>query len=246
MTLMNVTSNNKRMMAVPIAESEAVAIHDGCVYHVANSLDEKKRAWALVYWNYDEKGYTREGRCQDGLWFNYHDLFSDTITFLGRRNGLDAATLTIISDSSMKLPADSGYGDTLDALRKKGRRLVEVSSLACRENTKRAGLEDVKQLLKLAFWSAYVIKNATDFVITINPRHALFYERVLLFDRLEKRSRYERVSGAPAVLLRLDLTTAHARYRQKYGDSKGLYSFFVDGHQEELIARIKSQISFTR
>ncbi|MFH1022187.1 MAG: hypothetical protein V1809_02230, partial [Planctomycetota bacterium] len=51
------------------------------------------------------------------------------------------------------------------------------------------------------------IRGATDFVITVNPRHVRFYERSMLFEKAGPERVYGKVGGAPAVLLRVDLST---------------------------------------
>ena len=60
------------------------------------------------------------------------------------------------------------------------------------------------------------VMGATDIVITVNPRHAGFYRRTLLFeDRGPERS-YEKVGGAPAVLQRLDFDIQRASIRREH------------------------------
>jgi len=79
------------------------------------------------------------------------------------------------------------------------------------------GAEDSGRLLVSLFNHAYLVARciggATDFVITVNPRHMRFYERTLLFAEAGPERDYGKVGGAPAVLLRLDLDIPEERVR---------------------------------
>jgi len=196
---------------------------------VASSIGDRCRAWALVYAAYLAKGYAKPNAQR--LWYGLHDALPNTTTFLAERrpNPCDeqtegflsakqtqeVATLTLVFDSPLRLPSDDLYAPELDSLRSQGRRLCEIISLV---NTKSApGMEAslTNHLFKLAYHTSYSLERATDLVITVNPRHALFYERYALFQRLGEERPYGKVNGAPAVLLRLDLERATPDYLRK-------------------------------
>ena len=84
-------------------------------------------------------------------------------------------------------------------------------------------------MFKLAYLTARRLEQATDFIITVNPRHMAYYERILLFRRVGRQRCYGKVGGAPAVLMNLDLEIAEARYRQKYSwGPRSFFRFFAD------------------
>ncbi|MBA4386795.1 MAG: hypothetical protein C0404_02370, partial [Verrucomicrobia bacterium] len=113
---------------------------------IARSLEERKRAWAMVYRTYLGKGYAQPD--PEGLWCGLHDALPQTTTFVVSRDGRDVATLTIVFDSEVGLPADHLYRDELDKLRAKGRRLCEIISLVSEEIDRRRGIEVLKHLFK--------------------------------------------------------------------------------------------------
>jgi hypothetical protein len=195
---------------------------------VASSGEDRRAAWRLVYRAYQEQGYAAERG--DGLWYGVHDLLSETTTFLVEEGDTPVAALTIVFDGPEGLPADELYRDELDALRDAGGRLCEIVSLVNIDRSRRARAEIVKQLFKLAYITARYGGCATNFVITVNPHHVPYYERVLLFDVRGEEKTYDKVGGAPAVLLHLDLVTAEAVYRERYchlDGEKDLYRFFM-------------------
>ena len=197
----------------------------------ADELDERLRAWRLVYRSYAAKGYAQPSA--DELWYGLHDALPATRIFLVTRDGRDVATLSLVFDSPLRLPADEVYGDELNKLRVQDRRACEMVSLVSEETTSARCLEVLKHLFKLAYLTATRLEGATDMVITVHPHHAAYYERRLLFEAVGGVRDYGKVGGAPAVLLRLDLQTAEARYEERYGDGAGgLFRFFIDPETE--------------
>lgn len=193
---------------------------------IADTLELRHRAWALVHRNYKEKGYAGAGG--DELWYGLHDALPDTRTFIVTREGRDVAALTLVVDSPVKLPADELYGMELDQRRKNGQRFCEIISLASEEKSSARCLEILKHLFRLSYLSARYVENATDLIITVNPHHTGYYEKKMLFEQVGEERKCAKVGGAPAVLLRLDLTTAEARYSQRlYGRKTEFYNFFL-------------------
>ena len=230
---------------------------------VASDIEDRLKAWRLVYQVYLEKEYATPNA--QGLWYGAHDAHPGTTTLLVERTvegggwkvegrGLDrpdqppptstlhpqpstatipVATLTLVFDSPLGLPADGVYGPELSRLRAAGRRPCEIVSLVSAEPEPRRGMEIMKHLFKLAYLAARRLTDATDFLITVNPRHVSFYRRILLMNELGSERAYDKVGGAPAVLLHLDLLAAEERYRERYGDGPGsFYRFFVDPETE--------------
>jgi hypothetical protein len=194
---------------------------------VAQTGEERQRAWALVYEAYAKKGYA--GGDPEKLWYGLFDALPDTRTFLASRGGQDAATLTLVFDSPLGLPADALYGDELDAIRRRGRRACEIVSLVNVEDRASRCFEVLKHMFRLAYLTAVEMEDAQDFVITVNPHHAGYYEKKMLFERRGEERRYGKVGGAPAILLHLDLLTAPARYCATYGARSGsFYDFFTN------------------
>jgi hypothetical protein len=119
----------------------------------------------------------------------------------------------------MGLPADELYRPELGALRAQGRRLSEIVSLGVAEEAG-AGSQILVKLFNFVYLLSKKVRGATDFVITVNPRHVHFYEKTLLFEAAGPEREYDKVGGAPALLLRLDLAVPEARVRLEHGPSE--------------------------
>jgi hypothetical protein len=194
---------------------------------VANSIESRRRCWSMVYGSYLEKGFA-EPRA-DRLWYGPYDALPETTSFLVSRDGVDTGTLTVVFDSPGGLPADKVFGDELDRLRDAGRRPSEMISLASVDRCRRGASDSLLHLFRLAWLTALHLERSTDLVITVNPRHQAFYQRSLAFTVVGETRSYDKVGGAPAVLLRLDLADSLERCRDQHGDAIGsLYHFFAD------------------
>ncbi|MBA2482472.1 MAG: hypothetical protein H0V44_17550 [Planctomycetes bacterium] len=220
--------------------SRSFGAEDAFGLHVASTIEMRRRAWAMVYRSYLAKEFAEPNR--EGLWYGLHDALPSTTTFLVTHRGHDVSTMTVAFDSPVGLPADALYRDELDRLRTQGRRPCEMISLASEGVPFREGTEALKQMFRLAHLSATYLEGATDMIITVNPRHTAFYERTLLFTRIGELRSYAKVGGAPAVLMRIALDTAQARWCEKYGNDPGsMYRFFYGPEQiDDLMAFLRS------
>lgn len=219
-----------------VMSPESIRFGDRGTYRMklARGTWERLRAWRLVYQCYLRKGYV-EPR-SDELLFGEHEMLPDSLTFICDRSREAVASLTLVFDSPLRLPADDLYREELNGFRQSGRKLCELVGLVNAESGTKS-VEVVLHLFKLAYLAARGKDRATDFVITVNPRHVPYYRRTLLFEVAGEERPCPKVCGAPAVLMRLDLLAAEESYRQRYQKLKGprdLHRFFL--HRSEEIA----------
>jgi hypothetical protein len=220
-------SNRLTALLEAIAQRRPAA--DAAAPAVAAALADRLEAWALVHRNYLRKGFADPGG--PGLWYGLHDALPDTTTLVVREGARVIATLTEVFDSPLGLPADDVFADQLAPLRRDGRRPCELISLASETDSMARGTDTLKALFRAAYVVAAQVEDATDLVMTVNPRHTAFYERIMLFSRLGEVRDYGKVAGAPAVLMRLDLRTAVATWRACHARGGGdaeLYRFFCE------------------
>lgn len=124
------------------------------------------------------------------------------ITLFAETGGDTVGTMSLCLDSAaMGLPADDNYRDKLDELRCQQRRLCEPSRLAIDKGVSKRVFA---ALIHISYIYARNIHGYTDYVIEVNPRHVMFYKRMLGFRNFGGQRECTRV-GAPAVLLRLEL-----------------------------------------
>lgn len=123
------------------------------------------------------------------------------ITLTASDRGEVVGTLTIGIDAGRGLMADHMYKEELDALRRQGARLAEVTKLAFDHSVQ--SKHALASVFHLAFIYAREMHGCTDAVIEVNPRHRRFYEAMLGFQTVCESRPNPRVQ-APAVLLRVD------------------------------------------
>ncbi len=185
-------------------------------------------AFALVHKRYVDVGMIDPQ--PSGLWITpFHALPYTRVCVAYDTEGRPLSTATLIIDSPLGVPSDKilPYKAQIDKLRAKGRKIAEFSSLAAIPNIEgRNGLLHVLRLLvKYAFW-----QEVDDLVVSVHYKHSLFYERILLFERLGDPEPHPVFNDALAILEHLDLREAPKRYQKEYANASpecDLYTFFT-------------------
>jgi hypothetical protein len=204
------------------------------IFHIrmANSAGRREAASLLIRKMYGWRGYAFEpGRFQEA---NKLTLYAETA-------GMVVGTMSLCLDSQVLLPADENFRDQLDQLRAQGRRLCEPSRLAIDKGvTKRV----FASLIHISYLYARIIHRFSDYVIEVNPRHVMFYQRMLGFQDFGAERECTRV-GAPAVLLRLPLEHMGEQIRtwgglmEQHGEERSFYPyFFAPGAEPGITARL--------
>jgi hypothetical protein len=221
--------------------SSAFVFADGkYTIRVANDLESRRKAYGLVYRLYLEREYAQPHPAK--MWLSIFDALPETVTLLVEKQAegttpappptvpsafslqpsartVPVGALTVVFDSPMGLPADELYRPELDALRAAGRRPAEIVSLGVAEEAG-AGSEILVKLFNFVYLLSKKVRGATDSMITVNPRHVRFYEKTLLFSAAGPEREYDKVGGAPALLLRLDLDVPEERVRLEHGPAE--------------------------
>lgn len=209
------------------------------IFHIrmANSARRREAASLLIRKMYGWRGYAFEpSRFQE----------ANKITLYAETGGVVVGTMSLCLDSPILLPADEIFRDRLDALRAQGRRLCEPSRLAIdRGVTKRV----FAALIHISYIYARIIHRFSDYVIEVNPRHVMFYRRMLGFHDFGAERECARV-GAPAVLLRLPLEEMGRQIRtwggrmEQHGEERSFYPyFFASGEEPGITARLIAGIN---
>ena len=143
-------------------------------------------------------------------------------------------TLTLTLDSKKGLLADELYKKEIDTIRSENKKLCEISKLAFKTNT------NSKKIMAELFHSAYIYAHtlhaATDAVIEVNPRHAVFYKQLLGFQEIGSQRICPRVN-APALLLHLEHHEITNRIATKENllipRKKTIYKYFLSQFEEK-------------
>lgn len=207
---------------------------DPQIFHIrmADSAHRREAAGLLIRKMYGWRGYAVEPhRCQE----------ANKITLYAETGGVVVGTLSLCMDSAARLPADDNFRDKLELLREQGRRLCEPSRLAIDKGMSKRVFA---ALIHISYIYARTIHRYSDYVIEVNPRHVMFYRRMLGFHDVGPARPCNRV-GAPAVLLRLPLDQMGEQIRtwggrmDEHGDERSFYPyFFASGDEPGITGRL--------
>jgi hypothetical protein len=205
----------------PPAQLPGPALGESRVFNVRLAISAECRADAgvLLRRMYAWRGYAVDPGARDD---------GSKLTLYAETGGELVGTMSLCLDRHGLLPADEHFGDRLAILRQQGRRLCEPSRLAIDKGvTKRV----FASLIHISYIYAHNIHGYTDYVIEVNPRHVMFYKRMLGFSDFGEERLCDRV-GAPAVLLRLPLSEMGAQIAkwggkmEQHGEERSFYPYF--------------------
>ena len=154
------------------------------IYRIARTKEELEQAFSLVYKEYASRGYIPK-HYKSKLRLSLYNALPSTATFVAKQGRKVVATVTLIPDSPIGIPMDKIYKKEVDSLRKKGRRVAEVSQLAIDSRLFPKGwfsmfnfakLIFVFKLFKLVLDYGLEIEKLNDFCIAINPKHQHLYK----------------------------------------------------------------------
>jgi hypothetical protein len=208
-----------RLIAAPqnIQTSESRRL-DGLTFKMAKSKSELEQAFRLVAHCYLEKGYITESDAK--LRIKLQHALPEAAIFVGKLGDRVVATASVFPDSELGLPADSIFQAELDALRSQGRRLAELGALASNLESEASPLNvplHILQAIRLTYLYGQDYLKADDLIITVNPKHRFFYEKVLCFETISETKFYPEVNQAPAIAMRQNLHTIGPRLAQLAG-----------------------------
>lgn len=182
----------------------------GLVLGVAEHVEDLLDAWELVYRSYLEAGLIQPNRSR------LHTVPQATrprsATVIGRISRLMVTTLTAMvdgSDGAPGLPLDRVYADQLDALRGRGRIVMELGLFADRRRRITRCAESLFDLVRYAFHFGRQA-GVTDCVMAVHRRQAQFYMRSFGFTILGEPRQYAALNGRAVILLHGDFAAGAA------------------------------------
>ena len=207
------------------AEEETRGSKQEFKVRLATTEDRHKSASLLIEKMYSWRGYDADALIQD----------PNKVTLVAYQDDKVVGTLTLGLDSPKGMVVDELYKREADILRAEGRIPSDITRLAVDQDIKSKSV--LAALFHLSFIYGRNIHQATDFLIEVNPRHVIFYQRMLGFEPFGEERICPRVN-APAVLLRLDLALANKQII-RYGGMgaaatgvKSIYPYFFSREDE--------------
>lgn len=200
--------------------------------HSADSGGQRSSANVLIHRMYATRGYASHPLPEEAL--------SSRITLVASEHESAVATITVGFDSSDGLHVDALFAAEVAALRQAGRRLCEFTRLAIDPLVRSRRL--LASLFNVAYIHAHRVMGCDTLLIEVNPRHVLYYERMLGFRVMASQRHSPRV-GAPAVLMGIDLSYIRAQGERLVGalplagTDRSLYPYWFSPLEEEAIFR---------
>jgi hypothetical protein len=192
---------------------------------IAETLDEYRQAFNIVYKEYDLVGYiTKPHPAQ--LHYGIHSLLPTTCVFTFKSCMDVISTLTQVEDSRLfGLPMDALYKPEIDQLRAQGRKVAEICALATPSEGR---WHNLLMFLGKAYFQYALEAKVNDILIMVNPKHVTFYKAIFMFEEFAEERYYGPV-GAPAVALRINYDIFWEKLEEAFRDQEfetDLYTFF--------------------
>ncbi|MFW5425980.1 MAG: N-acyl amino acid synthase FeeM domain-containing protein [Methylophagaceae bacterium] len=203
------------------------SLADEITFKIAQSHDELEQAYRLVHDVYEEEGYTDIN--PSGMRVNAFNAHPETVVFIAVKEGKVIMTLTLVTDSPFGLPMDDLYLKELSPFRRAHRHIGQLSSLASLAQYRCANQTLPLFLIKIMGRYARDHMRLDDLVITVNPKHGLFYESLLLFKKIGGLKACQEVKNHPAYAYLLELEYLPETYKRIYAGQppeKNLHHFF--------------------
>ncbi|USX18008.1 N-acetyltransferase [Oxalobacteraceae bacterium OTU3REALA1] len=207
--------------------------------HLANTEAGRQSAAMLVNKMYRWRGYGD----QHTLEAHPHH-----VTLTAAEHAQLLGTVTLRTDSANGMLADATFKEEIDAYRRAGAKVCEVTKLAIDPlaHPKLA----LATLVHIIYLYAYKIYACTDMFIEVNPRHKRFYEEMLGFEPAAEVRNNPRVN-APAHLLRISLDFMGAQIARMGGTGaaassdtrRSLYPYFFCRSAEAGILSLVNSLS---
>ena len=194
---------------------------------LANTGGLRSKASYLIRTRYAWRGYKVSG---------FSSNRANRITVAAFDADRPIATITVGVDSSAGLAVESLYPAEVKTLRASGCSLCEFTKLAVDNMVRSKAV--LAAIFHLAYIYAHRMRQCTDLLIEVNPRHVKFYETMLGFT-IYGEERVDPRVNAPALLLRLDLSHAKAEIARLGGHAelaseiRLLYPYFFSPQEEK-------------
>ncbi|MCB0419522.1 MAG: hypothetical protein KDD61_00905 [Bdellovibrionales bacterium] len=173
---------------------------------VAESSEDFKAAFALIYSEYLRLGYIKKDDIR--MYYKLHHLLPESTLIVAKKQGQVIGTISLIRDNEFGLPLESCFA--LSENRKesaRNKRLVEICSFVIDRSYRRTGGTDLSiYMFKYLYEYAAQFMQAGLLFIAITPHHFDFYR--FLFGFKKWSPKIKNYMGAPAMNCYLDVPKA--------------------------------------
>lgn len=197
-------------------------------FKLARTKNELESAFRLLHDAYVEMGYMDP--TESGLRVSKHHTLPSTSTLIAvNESGEVVATVSVIRQGLFNLPIEEIHD--CSSLKKKGKRLSEISALAIRKDYRRGKISLLFYLQKYLYEYCVHYFGTDIMLMTTIAEWAEFYDAILGFERMNKKPKpYGVVKDTPAVSLYGNLRELYDMALLRYGrkpPAKNLFHFFI-------------------
>ena len=180
-------------------------------FKVATSSVEIIQAFQLLKQSYIDRGIVVDQE----MYMKAIYLLPTTTTFIASKNTEIIGTISLIKDSELGLPMEAVHKKEVRRIRHSGRHISEVSSFAISPQYRRTGLS--LMLYNMLYqWASY-LDEIDDLLIATHPSMKPFYSSFLFFSTLGPAQKYQKLSNAISIPMRLNLNDIQEKIYTIYG-----------------------------
>ncbi len=189
-------SKNTAPSVIRLHDPEPACVVGPIRCRLAKSRADYHEAFSLVYRRYVAVGLIPRNPL--GVRIAPQQLRQECRVLVAEASGSIVGTVSLVADGGEGLPVDRLFPGSVDGLRLKGHRLMEVGCLVSIDDSGRFPSRVYLALTRATIQRAR--RGGFDRMIaSVHPRHAKFYERAMGFQRLTEAVPYDMVGGHPAV-----------------------------------------------
>jgi len=184
-------------------------------FKIAQSKDELEQAFSIVHDMYVQEGYMDPQ--PHGMRISLHHSLPFTTTFIGMVDTDVIIASTLFLDSVIGLPMDILYKKELYTLRNSHRLIAEIGAFAVKPGYKNSSTNLAIHLQKMIVHYTLKYFNLDDLVITIHPKHRMFYKYVFIMEQIGPEKYYSSVNDNPAIAMHSNIRSLEKKLHDSYG-----------------------------
>jgi ribosomal protein S18 acetylase RimI-like enzyme len=172
----------------------------GCTIERACTAEDLRQAYRLVHDVYLGSGFIDPD--PSGMRLRIYETAAETATFVAKLEGKVVGVLSVVEDSpDLGLPSDCVFKTELDALRRAGRRLCEVTNQAVAEEYRKSAVPT--ELMRTAI-AVSLTQGYDEAIAAVSPSHNGFYE-LLGFRQVGSLRSYSQTIDDPVIAVSMDI-----------------------------------------
>jgi hypothetical protein len=213
------TSRRRRSRDAIARTVKVAGINRDIRVKIASEPSEWRQAFKLLAANYRARGY--DVPSAPPYRFTLYHALPETALAVAKHGDRVVGTLSLIPDTTLLgLPLEKIFATEVARLRRQGRSLAELSSLADTDLSPREFVHVLRMLIKLLI-HCHIRRGGDSWVMTVHPRHGSYYKKALGFVPMGDCRAYPEVQDHPAEAYMLDAESMKTGVPKVHGEMFG-------------------------